>query len=39
VPIIEERRPFGSQGHSALRWTTLTNGISLDERPTGAPPS
>ncbi len=39
VPIIEERRPFGSQGHSALRWTTLTNGISLDERPTEAPPS
>jgi hypothetical protein len=39
VPIIEERRPFGSQGHSALRWTTLTNGISLDERPTGAPPT
>jgi alginate lyase len=38
VPIIEERRPFGSQGHSALRWTTLTNGIPLDERPT-APPS
>jgi hypothetical protein len=27
IPIIEERRPFGSQGHSALRWTTLTNGV------------
>jgi hypothetical protein len=39
VPIIEERRPFGSQGHSALRWTTLTNGIPLDERPTGTPSS
>jgi hypothetical protein len=37
VPIIEERRPFGSQGHSALRWTTLTNGIPLDARPTAAP--
>jgi hypothetical protein len=37
VPIIEERRPFGSQGHSALRWTTLTNGIPLDTPPTAAP--
>jgi hypothetical protein len=33
IPIIEDRRPFGSQGHSALRWTTLTNGIPL---PTGS---
>jgi hypothetical protein len=37
VPIIEERRPFGIQGHSALRWTTLTNGIPLDSPPTPSP--
>lgn len=29
VPIILERRPYGGQGHSALRWTTLTNGLPL----------
>jgi hypothetical protein len=27
IPIIEERRPYGPRGHSAIRWTTLTNGI------------
>jgi len=27
VPILTERRPYGDLGHSALRWTTLTNGI------------
>ena len=25
-PIIEARRPYGDQGHSAIRWTTLTHG-------------
>jgi len=41
IPIIEERRPFGSQGHSALRWTTLTNGEPLTAVPGSptAPPS
>ena len=28
-PIILDRRPYGSQGHSAVRWTTLTDGIPL----------
>ena len=37
IPIIEDRRPFGSQGHSALRWTTLTNGVPLDAVPTATP--
>ena len=37
VPIIEQRRPFGSQGHSALRWTTLTNGIPLGASASGQP--
>jgi hypothetical protein len=26
-PIIQQRRPYGADGHSAVRWTTLTNGI------------
>jgi hypothetical protein len=26
-PIISQRRPYGVDGHSAVRWTTLTNGI------------
>jgi len=26
-PIITQRRPYGADGHSAVRWTTLTNGI------------
>jgi hypothetical protein len=26
-PIIQQRRPYGASGHSAVRWTTLTNGI------------
>ncbi|MFN8480674.1 MAG: alginate lyase family protein [Kouleothrix sp.] len=25
--IILKRRPYGADGHSALRWTTLTNGL------------
>lgn len=29
-PIILDRRPYGRQGHSALRWTTLTNGVPLE---------
>ena len=33
VPIILERRPYGAQGHSALRWTTLTNGLPLPDAP------
>lgn len=27
VRLVEERRPQGVLGHSAIRWTTLTNGI------------
>ena len=26
-PIIKQRRPYGVDGHSAVRWTTLTNGL------------
>jgi hypothetical protein len=27
--IFESDRPFGGDGHSAVRWTTLTNGIPI----------
>ncbi len=27
--IIEGTRPFGAEGHSAVRWTTLTNGVPI----------
>jgi len=27
--LLNERRPFGVLGHSAVRWTTVTNGISI----------
>lgn len=29
VPVLGPRRPYGSVGHSAIRWTTLTNGVPL----------
>jgi hypothetical protein len=25
-----EGRPYGSDGHSAVRWTTITNGVPID---------
>jgi len=28
--LVLEGRPQGSEGHSAVRWTTLTNGIPID---------
>jgi Alginate lyase len=28
--LVLEGRPYGSDGHSAVRWTTLTNGIPID---------
>ncbi len=37
VPIIETRRPYGAHGHSALRWTTLTNGVPFREPPSAPP--
>lgn len=30
VPLIDEGRPFGERGNSAVRWTTLTNAQALD---------
>jgi Alginate lyase len=28
--LVLERRPHGSTGHSAVRWTTLSNGVPID---------
>ena len=30
VDIFRDARPYGDRGHSAVRWTTLTNGIPID---------
>lgn len=30
VPMVVENRPYGDRGHSAIRWTTLTNGIPIE---------
>ncbi len=35
VPFVAAARPYGDRGHSALRWTTLTNGIPIDPRVAG----
>lgn len=37
VPIILKRRPYGSDGKSALRWVTLTNGIPVPSLPSPTP--
>ena len=28
--ILSERRPYGPDGHSAIRWTTMTNGLPFN---------
>ena len=33
IPIIRQQRPLSEQGHSAIRWTTLTSGIPLPGDP------
>jgi hypothetical protein len=30
APFVIAVRPYGDRGHSAIRWTTLTNGIPID---------
>jgi hypothetical protein len=32
APIVLERRPHGVLGHSAVRWTTATNGVPIARR-------
>jgi hypothetical protein len=36
LDILLDGRPYGDEGHSAIRWTTLTNGIPVDPRVAGA---
>jgi hypothetical protein len=40
-PIIEDRRPYGDFGHSAIAWTTLTHGVPFEpvlaEGPSASP--
>ena len=37
VEILLDGRPYGDRGHSAIRWTTLTNGVPVDPLVAGAP--
>jgi hypothetical protein len=37
-PIIEDRRPYGDYGHSAVAWTTLTHGVPFGPPAEGGPP-
>ncbi|HET9522197.1 MAG TPA: alginate lyase family protein, partial [Candidatus Limnocylindrales bacterium] len=40
IPMVLERRPYGDRGHSAIRWTTVTNGVPIDaDIATGSSPS
>jgi hypothetical protein len=43
IPMVLDPRPYGDRGHSAIRWTTLTNGIPIGPEtangPSGAPGS
>jgi hypothetical protein len=38
VPLVTAVRPYGDRGHSAIRWTTFTNGVPVDPiTATGSP--
>jgi hypothetical protein len=39
VGFVEAVRPYGDRGHSAIRWTTLTNGVPIDPITAGGSPS
>ncbi|MFL5779529.1 MAG: alginate lyase family protein, partial [Chloroflexota bacterium] len=38
APFVVAVRPYGDRGHSAIRWTTFTNGIPIDPITAGASP-
>jgi hypothetical protein len=38
APIVLAVRPYGDRGHSAIRWTTFTNGVPIDPITAGASP-
>lgn len=37
VDILLDGRPYGDRGHSAIRWTTLTNGVPIESLVAGGP--
>ncbi len=37
VGILLDGRPYGDRGHSAIRWTTLTNGVPVEPLVAGGP--
>ena len=37
LDIVRESRPYGDEGHSAIRWTTLTNGVPFDPQVAAEP--
>jgi hypothetical protein len=39
APLVLAARPYGDRGHSAIRWTTLTNGIPIDPITAGGSPA
>ncbi len=39
VEFVQAARPYGDAGHSAIRWTTLTNGVPIDDSAGAASPS
>ena len=39
VPFVQAVRPYGDRGHSAIRWTTLTNGVPIDPITAGGSPT
>jgi hypothetical protein len=38
APIVLAVRPYGDRGHSAIRWTTFTDGVPIDPITAGASP-
>jgi hypothetical protein len=39
APFVLAVRPYGDRGHSAIRWTTLTNGVPIDPLTAAASPT
>jgi hypothetical protein len=38
APIVAAVRPYGDRGHSAIRWTTFTNGVPIGPLTAGGSP-
>ncbi|HET7473154.1 MAG TPA: alginate lyase family protein [Candidatus Limnocylindrales bacterium] len=39
APLVLAVRPYGDRGHSAIRWTTFTNGVPIDPITAAGSPS